>query len=346
MFTGGGSGGHILPNLALIEELQEKGGKLETDVLYVGMKGAMEESMTRDRGIPFTGIQAGKLRRYFDWRNFTDVFRLVVGFFQSLVIVARFDPDTVFAKGGFVSVPVVLAAWVLRKRIITHESDVEPGLANRLIAHFADTVCLTFPKEKYGPKEVLTGLPLRREIMQAVQKKETSKKTFFPASAKASAGRTGSDKKTLFVFGGSLGADEVNQMVWKDLDGLLQKWNVLHLTGKGHARPELTREGYVQAEYVDDIVRYYQEADAVLCRAGATTVMECVALGKYMFLVPLGKNASRGEQWANAEWVVREGVGEVLGAPAFETLASPSQYKKKESDKKLGSVVILKIILG
>lgn len=284
---------------------------MEHEILYLGVKGAMEESMARDRGIPFAGIQAGKLRRYFDWRNFTDVFRLIIGFFQSLVIVSRFRPDTVFAKGGFVSVPVVLAAWILRKRIITHESDVVPGLANRIIAHFADTVCLTFPKEKYGPKEVLTGLPLRREIMEAVEKGETSKKTFFP----------GSDKKTLFVFGGSLGADEVNQMVWKKLDGLLQRWNVLHLTGKGHARPELTREGYVQAEYADDIVRYYQEADAVLCRAGATTVMECVALGKYMFLVPLGKNASRGEQWANAEWVEREGVGEMIFLHSLKVVA-------------------------
>lgn len=321
MFTGGGSGGHILPNLALIEELQAQGWKLDADILYAGMKGAMEESMMRERGIPFVGIQAGKLRRYFDWRNFTDIFRLMVGFFQSLVIVARFNPDTVFAKGGFVSVPVVLAAWILRKRIITHESDVVPGLANRLIAHFADTVCLTFPKDNYGPKEVLTGLPLRREIMEAVERGETSKKTFFP----------GSHKKTLFVFGGSLGADEINRMVWKDLDALLKEWNVLHLTGKGNANSELlipnSKSGqgsYIQAEYADDIVRYYQEADAVLCRAGATTIMECVAMGKYMFLVPLGKNASRGEQWGNAAWVEKEGVGEVVNQDILDVRGVPA----------------------
>jgi len=299
LLTGGGTAGHVTPNIALISGLQGMG----LEVHYVGTRAGMERGLVEKTGIPYHHISAGKLRRYFDLKNFTDLFRIALGFFQALGLLIKLRPSAVFSKGGFVSCPVVWAAWLCRVPAVIHESDITPGLANRLSMPFAKKICFSFPEtEAHLPpaKRVMTGLPVRDELFRGDA-----------ARGREFCGFDGG-KPVVMVIGGSLGAQAVNEAVRAALDSLLDDFNVCHICGKGGKAPG-GREGYCQFEYVsEELPDIFAMADIVISRSGATTLFELLALRKPALLIPLGTAASRGDQILNARSFEKLGYSRVL----------------------------------
>ena len=313
VLTGGGTAGHVTPNIALIPRLQELG----YDIEYIGSYNGIEKHLIEEMGIPYYGIDSGKLRRYFDTKNLTDPFRVVHGFGQAKALLKKLKPDVLFSKGGFVAVPVVLAAKQLHIPAIIHESDMTPGLANKLAIPSATKVCCNFPETlQYLPKEkaVLTGSPIRKEL------REGSKE-----AALEFCGFRG-DKPTLLIIGGSLGSVNVNNAIRGILPALLEKFQVIHLCGKGKLDESLNHtEGYVQFEYIKaELADLFALADIVVSRAGANAICELLDLRKPALLIPLGSNASRGDQILNAESFKKQGFCEVL----TEDELSPELLKK------------------
>lgn len=299
LLTGGGSAGHVTPNISIYESLKEKG----FEVHYIGQKNGLERGLIEPLGIPYHGILAGKLRRYFDLKNFTDVFRIITGFFQSVFILLKIKPGAVFSKGGFVACPVVWAAWVLRIPVVIHESDISPGLANRLSLPFARKICLTFEASNSyvnNKKTVLTGLPVRR-VIHLGKKEAGYRLTGFS-----------SDKPVLLIMGGSQGAKAINDAVRDALDRLLQTFQVCHLCGAGN-KAAIERSGYFQLEYAkEELPDLLAISDLVISRAGATSIFEFLSLRLPSVLIPLPKSASRGDQLLNAEIFRKTGYAEVL----------------------------------
>jgi len=301
LLTGGGTAGHVTPNLALIPGLKTLG----FDIHYVGTRAGMERGLIEKSGLPvqYHCISAGKLRRYFDFKNFTDFFRIIIGFFQSLFLLIKLRPAALFSKGGFVSCPVVWAAWLCRVPAAVHESDITPGLANRLSMPFVKKICFSFPEtESHLPaaKRVMTGLPVRAEL--------------FGGDAARGRELCGFDdgKPAVVVIGGSLGASAVNEAVRGGLDKLLVDFNVCHICGKGNKAPG-SRKGYCQFEYVGaELPDLFAMADMAISRAGATTLFELLALCKPALLIPLGTAASRGDQVLNAQSFEKLGYCKVL----------------------------------
>ncbi len=314
VLTGGGTAGHVTPNIALLPSLKDAG----YEVFYIGSYSGIESTLMSQQNIPYYGISTGKLRRYFDWQNFTDPFRVLNGYFQAKKILKKLKPDVIFSKGGFVSVPVVRAAGRLHIPTIIHESDMTPGLANRLSIPVADKVCCSFPETlQYLPKEkaVLTGSPIRRELLEGERKKGLSY-----------IGWEDSAKPTLLVIGGSQGSAVINKTLRQDLDVLLKDIRIIHLCGKGNLDSTLDgREGYVQLEYVtDELKDLFVLADFVLSRAGANSICELLALRKLNLLVPLSAASSRGDQILNADSYQRQGYSLVLK----EELLTPDSLLK------------------
>ena len=295
IFTGGGTAGHVMPNLALMDRL-DKG---EWTVHYIGTEEGIERELLAGRPeVVYHAIAWGKLRRYFSWKNFTDPFRVVKGYFQSKKIMKAVKPDVLFSKGGYVSVPVVMAARG-KCPVLCHESDYSPGLANRIASKFADTVCTTFTdtvtKVPAG-KGVHTGNPIRAALFEGSREKGL---TF--------AGLTG-EKPVLLVVGGSTGAKAVNEAVEAALDELLKTFDIVHLCGQGKADDTAPRPGYVRFEYVNEqMAHVLAAADVVVSRAGANAVFELLALHKPAVLIPLPLEASRGDQILNAQYFERNG---------------------------------------
>lgn len=290
VLTGGGSAGHIIPNIALIHKLKEKG----YEVSYVGTSESMECELVKREGIKFQKICAGKLRRYFDFKNFTDILKIIQGLIKSIIILKKENPNVVFSKGGFVSCPVVWAAWLLQKPVILHESDVSLGLANRLSLPFARKICVSFPetqKRLNSAKCVLTGIPVRENLFSGNLKKGYDLCNF------------DSTKPTILVMGGSLGSKILNDYVKRNLKLLLNKFQICHICGKdGLDEPLRNIDGYKQFEFVyDEIAHLFCCADIIISRAGATTLFEILALEKPSFLIPLSKRGSRGDQILNAK---------------------------------------------
>ncbi len=301
ILTGGGTAGHVTPNMALVPRLKELG----MDIQYIGSYKGIEKQLITEMGLPYHAIASGKLRRYFDLQNFTDPFRVIRGYFQARGLMKKLKPDIIFSKGGFVAVPVVLAAKHMHIPVICHESDLTPGLANKLAIPFATKVCCNFPETvKYLPadKAVLTGSPIRAEL-----------RTGDPEKAKAFCGFT-EDKPTLLVIGGSLGSANVNAAVRGVLPQLLADFNVVHLCGKDKLDASLEgTAGYVQYEYIkEELPHLFALADIVVSRAGANAICELLDLRKPAILIPLGSNASRGDQILNAESFEKQGFCEVL----------------------------------
>ncbi len=302
VLTGGGTAGHVTPNIALIPSLKEAG----FDIHYIGSYEGMEKSLIGDCSIPYHGIATGKLRRYFSLKNFTDPFRVLKGFSEANRIIKELKPSIVFSKGGFVSVPVVWAAKKNHVPVIIHESDMTPGLANKLSFSAAAKICCNFP-ETVGtlPKEkaVLTGSPIRAELMQG------------DASAAAKiCGFEDPQKPVIMVVGGSLGAASVNNIIRKILPRLTEKFNVLHLCGKGKLDESLVgTRGYFQMEYArDEMKDLFAYSEIVVSRAGANAICEILALHKPNLLIPLPASASRGDQLLNAESFRKQGFSLVL----------------------------------
>ena len=302
VLTGGGTAGHVTPNIALLPSLKAAG----YEIWYIGSYNGIEERLIKEQNIPYYGIDSGKLRRYFDWKNFSDPLRVIHGYAQAKKILSGLKPDVVFSKGGFVSVPVVRAASALHIRTIIHESDMTPGLANRLAIPAADKVCCSFPETlKYLPegKAVLSGSPIRQELLTGERGKALELLHW-----------ENSSKPTLLVIGGSQGSVAINNALRSDLDELLKEFRIIHLCGKGNLDPSLDgREGYVQFEYIQDELKdLFALADLVLSRAGANSICELLALRKPNLLIPLSAAASRGDQILNADSYKKQGYSRVL----------------------------------
>lgn len=301
ILTGGGTAGHVTPNIALLPRLKELG----YDIHYVGSYTGIEKELIEQFQIPYHGISSGKLRRYFSLQNFTDPFRVIKGFGEANKIIKTLKPDVIFSKGGFVSVPVVLAGKKRKIPTIIHESDMTPGLANKISIPSATKVCCNFPETlEHLPegKAVLTGSPIRQELLTG-DKEE----------AKRLCGFT-SDKPVILIIGGSLGSVAVNNAVRAILPELLKDFQVIHLCGKGKTDESLSNlEGYAQFEYIKHELRdIFALTDIVISRAGANAICELLALHKPNLLIPLSANASRGDQILNARSFERQGFSMVL----------------------------------
>ena len=289
VMTGGGTAGHVTPNIALIPELQAKGYEIH----YIGSYHGIESQLIGDLGIPYYGIASGKLRRYIDPKNLSDPFKVIKGLGQARHLLGKLKPDVVFSKGGFVAVPVVLAAKSRGIPCVIHESDMTPGLANKICIPCAHRVCTNFPETmKHLPaaKAVLTGSPIRQELFQGSKEKGLAFCGF-------------NDKKpVVLIIGGSLGAVAVNEAVRQILPQLLEKFQVIHLCGKGKLDQSLQNtKGYVQYEYIkEELSDLMAAADIMISRAGANAICEILALRKPNILIPLSAEASRGDQILNA----------------------------------------------
>ena len=301
VLTGGGTLGHVTPHLALIPSLQAAGYEIH----YVGTEQGMEaDKMRSTPGVIYHAVRSGKLRRYFSWQNFTDPFRVIAGAVQSARLMGKLKPDVVFSKGGFVAVPVVFGAWLRGIPVLCHESDLTPGLANKLCKPFAKRFATTFPEcaEALGPKAEMTGTPLRPEL--------------FAGSRQAGLKllRFDGKKPVLLMMGGSSGAQKVNQALREALPQLTTQFDVAHLCGRGNLAPDLEGiPGYTQLEFLDaDLPDALACCDLVLSRAGANALCEFQALGKPMLLVPYPKGASRGDQILNANSLKKRGLCHVL----------------------------------
>lgn len=317
ILTGGGTAGHVTPNLALLPALQKAG----YEVRYIGSYQGMERKLIEQAGIPYDGISSGKLRRYFDWKNFSDPFRVLKGCSEARKLLKKYKPDVIFSKGGFVAVPVVLAAKHYKIPVIIHESDMTPGLANKICIPSAAKICCNFPETmKYLPadKAVLTGSPIREELLKGDR---TSGLSYAHLS---------SDKPVLLVIGGSLGSVAVNKAVRSILPRLLNHYQVIHICGKGNLEESLIgTEGYVQYEYVDAPLKHlFAAADLVISRAGANSICELLALRKPNLLIPLSASASRGDQILNANSFEKQGFSKVLEE---ESLSEDTLYHAVEN---------------
>ena len=301
ILTGGGSAGHVTPNIALIPQLKEKGYEIH----YAGSYQGIEKDLIEPFGIPYHGISSGKLRRYFSLQNFSDPFRVLKGLAQARKLIRDLKPNVIFSKGGFVSVPIVLAGKQNHVPVIIHESDMTPGLANKIAIPCADKVCCNFPETlEHLPKEkaVLTGSPNRQELLTGNKLAALNFCGFTP------------DKPVILVIGGSLGAVAVNNTVRAALPKLLESFQVIHLCGKGKMDETLANtKGYCQFEYIKDELRdLFALADLVISRAGANAICELLALRKPNLLIPLSANASRGDQILNARSFERQNFSIVL----------------------------------
>lgn len=301
IMTGGGSAGHVTPNLALVPKLKEN----NYEVQYIGTKEGIERKLVEEQKIKYHVISSGKLRRYFDIKNFTDPFRVIKGVFDAQRIIKKEKPDVVFSKGGFVAVPVVLGAFLNRVPVIAHESDITPGLANKISLPYCSKICVTFP-EALGHikknKGILTGTPIRKELLSGSK-----------AMGYKLCGFDGK-KPILLIIGGSLGSVVINDSIRKSLDSILAKYDIVHICGKGNVEKNLTNKiGYKQFEYLgNELPHIMAAADCVISRAGANAIFEFLALKKPNILIPLSKRSSRGDQILNAASFEKSGYSIVI----------------------------------
>ena len=323
ILTGGGTAGHVTPNIAMIPRLKELG----YEISYIGTYNGIEKKLIEEIGIPYYGISSGKLRRYFDLKNFTDPFRVNKGFGDAKRILKKIKPDVVFSKGGFVTVPVVLMAAHLHIPVVIHESDMTPGLANKIALPKATKICCNFPetKELFSDRATVTGTPIRQELFNGDKEK-----------ARKFCGFT-DDKPTLLVVGGSTGSVAINKAIWGCLDELLKEFNVIHLTGKDKLNPDIKdKKGYVQYEFIkEQLPDMFALADVVISRAGANAICELLAIRKPNLLIPLSKAASRGDQILNAQSFEKSGYSYVIEEEAVsnETLLTGIREVYSNRDK-------------
>ena len=310
VFTGGGSAGHITLNLALIPYFLENGWQ----VTYIGSKGGMEEELIKKYPeVTYQSVLTGKLRRYFSFKNLVDMAKIPLGCLEAYIKLRRINPDVIFSKGGFVSFPVVIGGYLNRKKIYMHESDITPGLANKMSLPFVNTFFTTFA-----------------DTINTVSKKNKVRyigpvlsDRLFNGSKASGAAFTGlsTDKPVIMFIGGSLGAQSLNDAVAKNLHKLLKKYQIIHIAGKNGFNPELKADGYVQYEFIDTELKDLMAlSDIVISRAGSNAIFELASLQKPMVLVPLPNTASRGEQGLNAQNFKAKGYAEII---SDEDIATP-----------------------
>ncbi|MBE5957560.1 MAG: undecaprenyldiphospho-muramoylpentapeptide beta-N-acetylglucosaminyltransferase [Lachnospiraceae bacterium] len=307
ILTGGGTAGHVTPNIALVPKLKEAGYTVE----YIGSYNGMEKDLVENAGLKYYGISSGKLRRYFSLQNFTDPFRVIKGYFEAKKLMKELKPDVLFSKGGFVTVPVVMAAHAAKVPAVIHESDMTPGLANKIATKFATKVCHTFPEtgEYVGSKGVFTGSPIRAELFTG-DKIIAMKMCDFDSS-----------KPVLLVTGGSLGAKKVNDAIREALPELLKTYQVAHLCGKEKYDKSLEgTKGYAQFEYISaEMKDFFAMADIIVSRAGSNSICEIAALHKPNVLIPLSAKVSRGDQILNSKSFEKQGLSKVLDEDTMTT---------------------------
>ncbi|MEM8830597.1 MAG: undecaprenyldiphospho-muramoylpentapeptide beta-N-acetylglucosaminyltransferase [Cyanobacteria bacterium P01_G01_bin.19] len=301
LLTGGGSAGHITVNMALIPMLLETGW----EIIYMGsFDGIERELISNIPPVTYFAISTGKLRRYFDIQNFIDIFRIIKGIFQAYCTIRQEKPELVFSKGGFVSVPVVIGSRLNSVPVITHESDLTPGLANRINMYFAQKICTTFADTlNYLPQDKCQhiGAIVRPELKQGNPEKGRVICQF------------DSKKPVILVTGGSLGSQYINQTIRLLLDSLLENFQIIHICGQGNLDSGIERSGYKQFAYVsDELPDLMALCDLAISRAGSNFIFEFLALKKPMILVPLSKKASRGDQIENAKIFQNKGWAKVI----------------------------------
>ncbi len=344
IFTGGGSAGHVTVNLALIPRFKQIGW----DVAYIGSRDGIEKQLVGNLDdVPYFAVATGKLRRYFDWNNFKDPFKVMKGIFQAYRIIKREKPAVIFSKGGFVSVPVVIGARLNKVPTIIHESDLTPGLANKLSIPFATKVCTTFPetaKHLKGDKVVHVGAVVRDELKQGNALRGFTYCGFTKT------------KPVILIMGGSLGSQRINETVRANLSTLLSEFQIVHICGKGQVDPSIEERHYKQFEYVsEELPNLMAMADFVISRAGSNAIFEFLALRKPMLLIPLSRAASRGDQILNAKSFADAGYAEVLQEEAltdesfvaavrrvYENRAQITrQMEQKEGEEAIDKVIAL-----
>ncbi len=346
LLTGGGTAGHVSGNMALVPELKKNNYEIE----YIGTeKGIEKDIVSSDQYIKYHSISAGKLRRCFSLDNVKDVFRVIKGIKEASVLIKKIKPDIVFSKGGYVTVPVVIAAHRKKIPVIIHESDITPGLANKISSKFADKICTTFPETtKMFPrdKSICTGSPIRYEL--------------FAGSAEAGKKICGftDNKPVIIVMGGSLGATTINKLIRECVKELCIKYNVIHICGKGGTDTHYNGiQGYKQFEYVkEELCHLMATADIAVSRAGSNAIFEFLALQKPMLLIPLPKGESRGDQVLNAQSFEKSGFAitanqnELDGKKLYDLIEKLYEQKKQlniniqKSENKNGTDNILNII--
>jgi len=300
--TGGGSAGHVTPNLALIPHLL----KDQWEIHYIGTEDGIEHTLISNLPqVTYHSVKSGKLRRYMDVKNLTDPFKVMMGIGQSMGIIRTLKPRVIFSKGGFVSVPIVVGGWINRVPVVIHESDITPGLANKIAIPFAQKVCTTFPETLQHIKEgkgIHTGTPIRQELFHGDGEKGRRLCGFVP------------DKPVLLMMGGSLGAVSINKVLRKILKKLTTRFQVVHICGKGNIDPEYQdMKDYKQFEYIgEELPHILAMADIIISRAGANSIYEFLALRKPNLLIPLPLSASRGDQILNARSFEKQGFSKVL----------------------------------
>lgn len=302
VFTGGGTAGHVTPNLALIEALDQR----EWDIHYIGSENGVEQSIISAISIPYHAIKTGKLRRYFSWRTLLEPYFIGYGIVQAFFLLRRLQVNIVFSKGGFVAFPVVIAAWLNRISVIAHESDLTPGLANRLCFPFVNKICVTFAAGKVyfknSKKVLVTGTPIRRALFEGNKARGLTLCGFKV------------NKPCILVIGGSQGAQRINQVVHEALPQLKKHYQVIHLCGKGKINSNFSHQpGYCQFEYAnEELADLFAASDIVISRAGANSVYEILALQKPVIFIPLSMKVSRGDQIHNARYFEKQGIGRII----------------------------------
>jgi UDP-N-acetylglucosamine--N-acetylmuramyl-(pentapeptide) pyrophosphoryl-undecaprenol N-acetylglucosamine transferase len=320
LFTGGGSAGHVTPNIALINKFQAMGWK----VVYVGSDTGVEEAILGGLNIKYYGIKTGKLRRYFSWRTFLEPFAILYGLIQAFAICVKTKPNVVFSKGGFVAFPMVVAAWLNRIPIIVHESDLTPGLANKLSFPFADKICVTFTEGKQhlsSNKTIVTGTPIRESLLQGKSERGRQFCQF-------------NEEPIILILGGGQGSTIINETVRSILPRLLKHFQVAHVCGKGKTvnAPSLGR--YRQFEYLhDELADLFACSDLVISRSGANSLYELLRLHKPHILIPLSMRASRGDQIVNARYFADRGLSNVLYEEELNTETLYGLIRKVYTDK-------------
>lgn len=324
VLTGGGTAGHVTPNLALIPVLLKEGWNIK----YIGTRNGIEKELIEKENVDYYWVSSGKLRRYLSKENLTDMFKVIRGVKEATALIKRIKPDVVFSKGGFVAVPVVLGAKLNGVPIIVHESDITPGLANKIAMPFAKNVCTTFPETVgyiKGGKGINTGTPIRSELFRGEKEKGLEICGF---SGK---------KPVIMMMGGSLGAVKINNCLRGALNEILKEFDLVHICGKGNVDKRfMNLQGYKQFEYVSkELPHIFAVADIVVSRAGSNSISEFLALKKPSLLIPLSAKASRGDQILNAKSFEKQGFSMILDEDKMSEKALNqaiySLYKNKNS---------------
>ncbi len=299
VLTGGGTAGHIYPALAVAERLSGH------EIHFIGSSGMEKDIISKEKNITFHQIRSTKLARSLTPKNLLIPFKLYGAIKDAKKVLSEIKPNVIFSKGGYVSLPTVIAAESLSIPVISHESDLSMGLANKIIYRYCTIMCTAFSDTCKGKKCKFTGQPIRRKVMKGDKSKIEM------------LGKFSYSKPNLLVIGGSLGARFINEKVWEHLDRLTSKYNVVHITGK-QAKKTYNKDGYKQIDYAENIGDYLAWADLVLSRAGSGAINEFVALRIPALLIPLSKKASRGDQIENAKLFTKKGFCDMLEEEEFE----------------------------